>query len=69
VREAVLLADRVAVMSARPGRVQKIIPIDLPRARDQSISETAEFNRYVHEIRAELFGGASARTPRGGTPA
>jgi len=55
VREAVLLADHVAVMSARPGRVRKVLTIDLPRPRDQSISETPEFNRYVHEIRDLLF--------------
>ena len=69
VREAVLLADRVAVMSARPGRVRKVVTIDLPRPRDQAMSETVEFNRYVHEIRAELFDAGHARAPRGGAVA
>ncbi|MGE0745543.1 MAG: ABC transporter ATP-binding protein [Rhodospirillales bacterium] len=69
VREAVLLADRVAVMSARPGRLRKIVTIDLPRPRDQEISETVEFNRYVHEIRAELFDAGHARPRRGGAAA
>ena len=43
VHEAVLLADRVVVMSARPGRVKDIIDTRFPGGKDIRISETSEF--------------------------
>ncbi len=64
VREAVLLADHVAVMSARPGRVREVLTIDLPRPRDQSMSETLEFNHYVHDIRGLLFSDDDRPSPQ-----
>jgi NitT/TauT family transport system ATP-binding protein len=47
--EAIYLADRVVVMTARPGRVKEIIDIDLPRPRDEDIRASSEFN--VHRAR------------------
>ena len=44
--EAIFLADRVVVMTARPGTVKEIIDIDLPRPRDGDIRASAEFNGY-----------------------
>ncbi|MER9297909.1 ABC transporter ATP-binding protein [Mesorhizobium sp. M0621] len=44
--EAIFLADRVVVMTARPGTVKEIIDIDLPRPRDGDIRASAEFNTY-----------------------
>ena len=41
--EAVLLADRVIVMSERPGRVEREIPISLPRPRGLAARQAAEF--------------------------
>src|SRR6476661_7624589 len=43
--EAILLADRVFVMTARPGRIAACIPIDLPRPRDLSMVSTPEYAR------------------------
>lgn len=56
VREAILLSDRVAVMARRPGRVLDIVDIDLPRPRQQDVSETPAFIAYSRRIRSLLFG-------------
>jgi NitT/TauT family transport system ATP-binding protein len=55
ITEAVFLADRVVVMSPRPGKIEEILEIDLPRPRHLSIRETPAFGRYTSEIR-RLFG-------------
>ena len=55
--EAVLLADRVVVMSARPGRIAEIIPVAARRARAASTSRgDPEFQRCTHRIRELIFG-------------
>jgi NitT/TauT family transport system ATP-binding protein len=54
VPEAVFLADKVVVMSPRPGRIVSVIDVDLPRPRQLAIRETAEFIHYTRQIR-ELF--------------
>lgn len=55
VEEAVLLASRVVVMSARPGRVKSIIPIDLPYPRNQATKLLSKFNDYKNEIWAQVY--------------
>jgi NitT/TauT family transport system ATP-binding protein len=53
--EAVLLGDRVVVMSARPGRIVDQIGVDLPRPRDFEIIATPAFGAYSKRIRGHLF--------------
>ena len=65
IREAILLSDRVAVMSPRPGIIHEVVPIDLPRPRARELTETVEFNRYVGHLRRGLE-GAHAPIPMEG---
>jgi NitT/TauT family transport system ATP-binding protein len=51
IEEAVFLADRVAVMSPRPGRIEAVLDIALPRPRALDLRETPAFGRYTREIR------------------
>ncbi len=50
VDEAVLLADRVLVMTANPGRVKADIRVDLPRPRDENSSEFNALERELKEM-------------------
>ncbi len=49
--EAVLLADRVLVLSSRPGRLVLDLPIGLPRPRTLELSYTAEFGVLARQVR------------------
>ncbi len=48
--EAIALADRVAVFTSRPGRIKEIVPIDLPRPRDQFSAEAIELRMQLTDI-------------------
>ncbi len=48
--EAVYLADRVVVMTSRPGQVKAVLDIDIPRPRDLSVKRTPAFLELVDEI-------------------
>ncbi len=52
--EAVYLADRVAVMAARPGRLLEMVDVDLPRPRHEDMRQSPRFNELVGTIRAVL---------------
>jgi len=59
--EAVLLSDRVLVMSARPGRIIADIAIDLPRPRTAEMTTSAAFHDFVDRIGVEF--GFQRETP------
>ena len=52
--EAILLADRVLVMSARPGRIARTIPITLPRPRSIESLTSPDFMSYKAQIMVEM---------------
>ena len=61
ITEAVLLADRVLVMSARPGRIAEIIDINLPRPRTFEIEAEHEYQHAAQRIRELIFGNRNSR--------
>jgi len=60
--EAVYLADRVVVMTPRPGRIVDIISVDLPRPRLLGMQTTAEFGRFVARIRRHFTSAGTLDT-------
>jgi NitT/TauT family transport system ATP-binding protein len=67
--EAVYLADRVVVMTSRPGQVKAVLEVDIPRPRDLSVKRTPAFLELVdtiwkmieEEVKAALEMTANAR--------
>ena len=55
--EAVFLSSRVVVMSPRPGRITKIIDVDLPRPRDVETRESRRYFELVTDVREALRAG------------
>jgi len=54
--EAIFLADRVAFLTPRPGRLLHMLSVDLPRPREQSLRDTAHFHALVAQARHLLRG-------------
>ena len=52
--EAIFMANRVAVLSARPGRIKATLAIDLPHPRHYTMKTTPEFSRYKAEITEQI---------------
>jgi ABC-type nitrate/sulfonate/bicarbonate transport system ATPase subunit len=59
VTEAVFLADRVYVMSPRPGQIWATITVDLPRPRTLEVEESAAFGEYESRLREALRAGSA----------
>ena len=59
ITEAVQLADRILVMTYRPGRVKRMVDIKLPRPRSSEIVSSEAFGRYVAQIWSDLREEAS----------
>jgi NitT/TauT family transport system ATP-binding protein len=56
IEEAVQLSTRIAVITPRPGRLDRIIPIGLPFPRDLDVKNSPAFSRHVRAIQ-EIFRG------------
>jgi NitT/TauT family transport system ATP-binding protein len=55
VDEAVYLASRVVVMAARPGRVHRVIDVDLPYPRTEEIRLSPEFRRIRNDVWTSVY--------------
>ncbi|HEX9077525.1 MAG TPA: ABC transporter ATP-binding protein [Anaerolineae bacterium] len=54
ISEAVMLSDRVAVLTPRPGHIERVVEIDLPRPRTVDMREWPRYAELVREVRTAL---------------
>ena len=65
IEEAIFMANRVVVMSARPGRIKADVPVALPHPRHYTVKTTPEFSALKAELTgADSRGGAQGRHER-----
>jgi NitT/TauT family transport system ATP-binding protein len=57
ITEAILLADRVVAMTPRPGRIARVVDIDLPRPRTIAMEFTEKFKSYSDQVREVIYHG------------
>jgi len=55
IEEAIVLASRVVIMSARPGRIKEIIDIDIPHPRDQATKMSPRFVELKNYIWSQVY--------------
>src|SRR6185312_10871224 len=54
ISEAILLADRVVIMSSRPGTLVKVMEIEIARPRDLATTQRPDFQEYAAAIRSAI---------------
>ena len=64
IEEAIFVAGRVVVMSARPGRIKAEVAVDLPHPRLYTVKTTPEFSALKARLTEEIRGEALAAAPQ-----
>jgi NitT/TauT family transport system ATP-binding protein len=60
IEEAILLGDRILIMSERPGRIRADIAVDLPRPRNADTAKLPRFQEIKHAVRDIIFNRVQA---------